>query len=176
MTTKWALATEKNSLPKPTKTTSVLFSNSMYHFAISHTVAFFIPKETQPILSQNLARRRHTVAINHRSRCCRHTVAIDCDASPQTLATFQNAIATLQTPAMLQLAFDHNDSNAGDASALIGDALVPIATLQFWSRRFNSRLPASFHPSQRRRFTPIATLQLSIAGNTSSFFFSKCLM
>ena len=148
---------------KPTKTTSVLFSNSMYHFAISHTIAFFIPKETQPILSRNLARRRHTVAI-------------DCDASPQTLATFQNAIVTLQTPVMLQLAFDHDNSNASDASALIGDALVPIATLQFRSRRFNSRLSATLHPSQRRRFTPIATLQLSIAGNTSSFFFSKCLM
>ena len=165
------MATEKNSLLKPTKTTSVLFSNSMYHFAISHAVAFFIPKETQPILSQNLARRRHVVAINHRSQRRHHTVAIDCDASPQTLATFQNAIVTLQTPAMLQLAFDHDDSNAGNASALIGDALVPIATLQFRSRCFNSRLPTTLHPSQRRRFTPIATLQLSISGDNSRFFF-----
>ena len=179
---------------KPTKTTSVLFSNSIYHFAINHTIAFFVPKETQPILSQNPARCRHTVAINHRSRRRHHTVAINRDASPQTPATLHlRRRQRFTSDAGDASARDRDASDTSDASARfqsrrsrrrrpfcsdrqrfssIRDASVPIATLQISiAGDASSFAIGTLHPSQRRRFTPIVTLQLSIADDASRFFF-----
>ena len=121
----------------------------------------------------------------------RHFTLDTGDPSPQTPATLQLVIATLQTPTTLQLAFDRDDSNvgypsvldredsdSGDPSALTGDTSVPITMLQFQSRRFSSDRDNStlnrqrhfiLHNIRSRRFTLIATLQLSIAGGASSF-------
>ena len=142
MTTKWALATEKNSSLKTTKTTY------KFYFPIPIiTVALpsLFPKETQPILSQNPARRRRC----HWSRLRRFTSDDDASARSQ-LRRFRRRrcfsslpIMKIQTSTMLQLTPNSDDSIAGNAS--------------------------SFATSDRDASTLIAMLQLSITGDASSF-------
>ena len=134
---------KKNSSLKPTKTTWKFYFPIPF---IIHIIAFFIPKRNpaHPLPKPSTPSSSLLILIMtlHLKRRQRFTSWSRRFRHWQRFSSLP--IATIQTPATL---------------------LLWPATLQFQSRCFNSRSPATLHPSQH----PITTLQLSIAGGTSSF-------
>ena len=150
-TTKWVLATEKNSLLKPTKTT-VLFSNSIYHI---HIVAFFVPERNlaHPLPKPSTPSSSSPILITTlHLRCRRHFTLDASDTS----------------------AHDRDASDTGNASACFWSRRFRRQQ-PFSSRSWRFRHRRRFC-SDRWRFSSnhdasvsIAMLQLSIPGDASSF-------